>query len=156
LKSVPPEQEHHLGANRNDVGGENADVSSSAYTHQGEGCGIDFNPVHKKMRMIMKKMLTLCVLIAFATPAMALADGRSDFKAKCASCHGANANLLPKTARLLKVNPKKLALKASEMTRDQMIAITEKGKDKMPSFEKELTKEQITAIVDYVRSLNKK
>ena len=98
----------------------------------------------------MKKMLTLCVLIAFATPAMALADGGRDYKSKCASCHGANVNLLPKTARLLKVSPKKLALKASEMNRDQMIAITEKGKDKMPSFEKELTKEQIADIVNYI------
>jgi mono/diheme cytochrome c family protein len=139
---------------RNDIVGKNAGVASSAYIHQ--GCGIDFNPVHKKRRMIMKKMLTLCVLIAFATPAMALADGRSDFNAKCATCHGANANLFSKTARMLKVDPRKLALKASKMSRDDMIAITEKGKDKMPSFEKELTKEQITAIVDFVRSLNKK
>jgi mono/diheme cytochrome c family protein len=106
--------------------------------------------------MIMKKMLTLCVLIAFATPAMVLADGGADYKSKCAACHGANVNLLPKTARMLKVDPRKLALKASNMSRDEMIAITEKGKDKMPSFEKELAKEQITAIVDYVRSLNKK
>jgi mono/diheme cytochrome c family protein len=106
--------------------------------------------------MIMKKMLTLCVLIAFATPAMSLADGGLDYKSKCAACHGANANLLPKTARILKVDPKKLALKASMMSRDEMIAITEKGKDKMPGFAKELTKDQITAIVDYVKSLNKK
>jgi mono/diheme cytochrome c family protein len=104
----------------------------------------------------MKKLLTSCILIVFAMPTLALADGRSDFNAKCASCHGANANLLPKTARLLKVNPKKLALKASELSRDQMIAITEKGKDKMPSFEKELTKEQIMAIVDFVIGARKK
>jgi mono/diheme cytochrome c family protein len=104
----------------------------------------------------MKKLLTSCILIVFAMPTLVLADGRSDFNAKCASCHGANANLLPKTARLLKVNPKKLALKASELSRDQMIAITEKGKDKMPSFEKELTKEQIMAIVDFAIGARKK
>jgi cytochrome c5 len=123
---------------------------------KGEGCGIDFNPVHKKRRMIMKKMLILCVLIVFAIPAMALADGGADYKSKCAACHGANANLLPKTARMLKVDPRKLALKTSKMSRDEMIAITEKGKDKMPGFAKEFTKDQITAVVDYVRSLNKK
>jgi mono/diheme cytochrome c family protein len=106
--------------------------------------------------MIMKKMLTLCVLIAFATPAMALADGGLDYKSKCAACHGANANLLPKTARMLKVDPRKLALKASMMSRDEMIAITEKGKDKMPGFAKELSKDQITAVIDYVMSLKKK
>jgi mono/diheme cytochrome c family protein len=111
---------------------------------------------NQKRRLTMKKLLISCVLIVFAIPIPALADGRSDFNAKCASCHGANANLLPKTARLLKANPKKLALKASEMDKDQMIAIIEKGKDKMPSFEKVLTKEQITAIVDFVIDARKK
>jgi mono/diheme cytochrome c family protein len=80
----------------------------------------------------------------------------SDFKAKCAGCHGASGNLLPKTARLLKVDPKKLALKASQMNREEMIAIVGKGKDKMPAFEKELTKDQIISVIDYVVSLRKK
>jgi len=104
----------------------------------------------------MRKILTLSVLIAFAIPAMTLADGGIDYKSKCAACHGVKANLLPKTARILKVDPRKLALKASKMSRDEMIAITEKGKEKMPGFAKELTKDQITAVVDYVLSLNKK
>jgi mono/diheme cytochrome c family protein len=104
----------------------------------------------------MKKLLISIILIVFATPAIALADGRIDFKMKCAACHGANANLLPKTARLLKVDPKKLALKASKLSKDEMIAIVEKGKNKMPAFEKELTKDQITAIIDYVMGMTKK
>ena len=61
---------------------------------------------------------------------------------------GEQANL-PKTAKVLKVDPGKLALRASKMNREEMIAIIEKGRDKMPGFEKELTKEQITDIVDY-------
>jgi mono/diheme cytochrome c family protein len=64
-------------------------------------------------------------------------------------------SLLPKTARLLKVDPKKLALKGSQMNRDEMIAMTQKGKDKMPSFEKELTQDQIAAIVDYIMAVKK-
>ncbi len=40
-----------------------------------------------------------------------------------------------------------------KMNRDEMIAIIEKGKDKMPAFEKELTKEQIAAIIDYILRL---
>jgi mono/diheme cytochrome c family protein len=101
----------------------------------------------------MKKLLITLVLIMFAIPSVALADASIDYKTKCAACHGAKANLLPKTARLLKVDPKKLALKASDMSREEMIAIIEKGRDKMPGFEKELTKEQITDIVDYVIAL---
>jgi mono/diheme cytochrome c family protein len=103
----------------------------------------------------MKKLLITFILVLFAVPTVGLADGKSDFKAKCAACHGAGGNLLPKTARLLKVDPKKLALKASQMSSEEMIAIVEKGKDKMPGFEKEMTKEQITAIVDYVMGLSK-
>ncbi len=91
----------------------------------------------------------------FAVPSVVIADLKTDYKTKCASCHGANANLLPKTARLLKVDPKKLALKASTMTKEEMIGIVEKGRNKMPAFEKELTKEQIIAIVDYLIALRK-
>jgi mono/diheme cytochrome c family protein len=101
----------------------------------------------------MKKLFVTVVMIMFLTPSFANADGRLDYKMKCATCHGAQGNLLPKTARLQKVDPRKLALKASNMNRDEMIAITEKGKDKMPGFEKELTKDQITAVVDYVLAL---
>ena len=104
----------------------------------------------------MKKMFVTFILVLFMVPILGLADGGSDFKGKCAACHGANGNLLPKTARLLKVDPKKLALKVSQMNRDDMIAIIEKGKDKMPGFEEEMTKDQIISIVDYVMSLRKK
>jgi cytochrome c5 len=110
----------------------------------------------RKGRRTMKKILIALVLIVFAMPSVVLADASLDYKTKCAACHGAKANLLPKTAKLLKVDPKKLALKASTMNKDEMIAIIETGKDKMPGFEKELTKEQITALVDYVMGLKKK
>jgi mono/diheme cytochrome c family protein len=101
----------------------------------------------------MKRLFVMLILVLFAAPTIGLADGGGDYKGKCAACHGAKGNLLPKTARLLKVDPRKLALKASSMNREEMIAITEKGKDKMPAFEKEMTKEQIISIIDYVLAL---
>jgi mono/diheme cytochrome c family protein len=101
----------------------------------------------------VKIILIAIVLMPFAIPSFARADASVDYKTKCAVCHGANANLLPKTARLLKVDPKKLALKASEMNGEEMIAIIEKGKDKMPGFEKELTKEQIAELIEYLMRL---
>ena len=100
----------------------------------------------------MGKILITFVLVVFAMPAIVLADASLDYKTKCAACHGAKANLLPKTARLLKVGPKKLALKASTMNKEEMISIIEKGKDKMPAFEGKLSKSQIDALVDYIRS----
>jgi mono/diheme cytochrome c family protein len=104
----------------------------------------------------MKRLFVTLILFLFTAPTVGFADGGSDFKSKCAACHGAGGKLLPKTARLLKVDPKKLALTASQMSREEMIAITEKGKDKMPGFEKDMTKDQIISIIDYVMALRKK
>jgi mono/diheme cytochrome c family protein len=104
----------------------------------------------------MKIFLITFVLTMFAIPSIAFADVSIDYKTKCAACHGAQAKLLPKTARLLKVDPKKLALTASTMSKEEMIAIIEKGRNKMPGFEKELTGKQITDIVDLLIALRNK
>jgi mono/diheme cytochrome c family protein len=104
----------------------------------------------------MKKLFVTFIVLLIVAPGVGFADGGSDYKAKCAACHGAKGNLLPKTARLLKVDPRKLALKASSMSREEMIAVVEKGKDRMPAFEKDMTKEQIAAVIDYVMALRKK
>lgn len=98
----------------------------------------------------MKNLSIPIVLLFFAVPAAGLASGRSDYKAHCANCHGANALLTVKTARKLGVDPRKLSLMASKMNKEEMAAIIVTGKDKMPGFEKELTKEQIAGIVDYL------
>jgi mono/diheme cytochrome c family protein len=105
---------------------------------------------------MMNKMLILFCLIGLVLPTMALADGKSDFNANCIQCHGGNAKTNVRRALLLKIDPKKLYLQASEMNKEEMVAITEKGKNQMPGFENQLTKEQITAIVDYVMNLKKK
>ena len=104
----------------------------------------------------MKKLLISLVLIVFATPMIALADGKADYKAKCTTCHGGDAKTNTRRAKMLNIDPTKLYLPASQMNNAEMIAIIEKGKDKMPSFEKVLTKDQIITIVDYVKSLSKK
>jgi len=92
------------------------------------------------------------VLFALIAPSVAWANPAIDFNAQCAACHRANANL-PKKAKLLNVDPGQLALRNSKMSRDEMIAITEKGRDKMPAFEKQLTRQQIEDIVDYIIAL---
>jgi mono/diheme cytochrome c family protein len=104
----------------------------------------------------MNKMLILFWLIGFVLPTAALADGKADFTANCTKCHGGNAKTNTRRALLLKIDPKKLYLQASEMNKEEMVAIIEKGKNQMPGFEIQLTKEQITAIVDYVMNLKKK
>ena len=102
--------------------------------------------------MTVKKLLILLVITMLTIPAVGLADPKIDFNAKCAKCHRTNKNF-SKQAKSLGVDPGKLVLKPSEKNRSEMIAIIEKGRDKMPGFEKELTKEQITDIVDYLIAL---
>jgi mono/diheme cytochrome c family protein len=133
----------------------------------------------------MKMVLVLLVITTLAAPTVVLAGAMSDnkplsagspmgdsngmrdstargdtnakiaFNVKCAKCHRATKSL-PKTAQSLGIDPGKLALRSSKMNRDEMIAIIEKGRDKMPGFEKELTKEQITDLVDYILFLKKR
>ncbi len=104
----------------------------------------------------MKKILILISLIVFVFPALALGDGKDDFIANCNLCHGGNAKTNARRALMLKIDPKKLYLPASEMNREEMVAVIEKGKNQMPGYEKQLTEEQIAALVDYVMNLRKK
>jgi mono/diheme cytochrome c family protein len=106
--------------------------------------------------LLMKKGLIPFLFFVFTVPTMALADGQADFKTNCIACHGGSGKTNLRRANILKIDPRKLYLQASEMNKDEMIAIIEKGKDKMPGFAKKLTKTQITDIVDYVLSLKNK
>jgi cytochrome c5 len=105
---------------------------------------------------IMKKLFILLVFIISSTPFIAFADGKTDFNANCVMCHGGDARTNAKRAIMLKIDPKKLYLNASEMNKAEMIAITKTGKDKMPAFENKLTEDQIKGVVDYIKGLSKK
>ena len=101
----------------------------------------------------MKKLLiSIVLLLVLAAPTAAPANPKIDFNAKCSICHRSNKNL-PKVAKELKVDPMKLSLRTSRMNREEMIAITKKGKEKMPGFEKEMTREQIENVIDYIIAL---
>ncbi len=104
----------------------------------------------------MKRSIAIFLLAAFATPAFAVSCGRVDYNARCAGCHGANGNVQTEKARALKMDVKKLSLKNSRKSKEEMIAIVEKGKGKMPGFKNDLTKEQILAIIYYVMALRNK
>jgi mono/diheme cytochrome c family protein len=104
----------------------------------------------------MTRVLVPLVVMAFFFPGRALADGRTDFNAYCAGCHGAHGNVQTEKAKALGVDVRKLSLKISKLDRAEVTSTIEKGRDGMPSFEKTLTGEQIAGIVDYVMALRKK
>jgi mono/diheme cytochrome c family protein len=76
----------------------------------------------------MKTIPTILALTAITIPTIVLADGMTDYKAYCAGCHGANANIQTEKAKALKMDVKKLSLRASKMTKTEMIEIVENGK----------------------------
>lgn len=94
--------------------------------------------------------------MALTLPGIAIADGRTDFNAHCAGCHGAHGNVQTEKAKALKMDLMKINLKASRMNKTKTISIIENGKGKMPGYRSTLKKDQITAIADYVMLLRRK
>ena len=104
----------------------------------------------------MKTMFSMLLIGVIALPYLADASGISDYKAYCAGCHGANGNVPTEKAKALKMDVKKLSLILSVKSSEQMITIIESGKGSMPDFKKQLSRERIVAIVDYVQALKKR
>lgn len=97
----------------------------------------------------MKKSLVVLAGLALASSFAMAGDlaSNSDFKAKCAMCHGANGEGKP----AMKVAPLKEAAAKSDA---ELTATITKGKPpKMPAFEGKLSADQIKALVADIKSL---
>ena len=105
----------------------------------------------------MRKMaifLVMILLVATATPAAFADDAAALYKAKCASCHGADGKA---SAIGKKMGAKDLQdPEAKKATEAQWIEVTTKGKNKMPKYEGKLTVDQIKQLVAYMKDLSKK
>lgn len=101
----------------------------------------------------MKTILIVLAIGIFASPVLAETSGQGDYNAYCAGCHGANANVQTEKAKRLNMDVRKLSLRASTKSKEQMIAIIETGKGDMPDFKNQLSRERISNIVDYVMAL---
>ena len=105
----------------------------------------------------MKKMfrsLTVVLAVAFACSTWAFADAAADYKAKCASCHGAEGKGDTAVGKSMKVQDLGSADVQKQSDAD-LATIIEKGKKPMPGYEGKLTKDQIDGLVKYIRSLKK-
>jgi cytochrome c6 len=108
------------------------------------------------MRFI-SRLSVLAIFAAFALSSSAFAADKATqdlYTAKCAKCHGADGNASAVGKKLgVKDFSEPELLKATEK---DMIEATTNGKGKMPAYGKSLKEDQIKALVDYIRSLNKK
>ncbi|HUY14002.1 MAG TPA: cytochrome c [Terriglobia bacterium] len=97
----------------------------------------------------------LFVVFLAATPARAQDNGKGTYQHKCAVCHGPDGAGKTMKGRKLKVKPVSETIK--KYSEEQMIEIATKGKGvNMDGFQKELSKDQIAAVVKYYRSLASK
>ena len=98
-------------------------------------------------------IVVLAVAFACSTWAFA-ADAASDYKAKCATCHGADGKGDTAMGKTMKV--KDLASGDVQKLSDaDLTGVIEKGKKPMPGYEGKLSKEQIDGLVKYIRGLKK-
>jgi len=97
--------------------------------------------------------VTLAVLsIALVFTAWAPAETGADvYKAKCALCHGADGK---GTAVGKKLGSQDLTSADAQKQSDaDLTTIIMKGKNKMPSYDGKLTKEQVELVLKHIRTL---
>ena len=92
--------------------------------------------------------------VFLALSAWAQQNAKDIYLDKCSVCHGADG--AGKTAKGRKLKVKDVHETDSKISAADMIKIVEKGKGSdMDAYGKELSKDQIKAVVDYYRSLAK-
>jgi cytochrome c6 len=91
--------------------------------------------------------LIMALALATSTPAMA-DDTAALYKSKCQICHGPDGK---GSAAGEKMGVKDFH--TSKSTDAQMFDIVKKGKNKMPSFDKKLTDDQIKDLIKYIHTL---
>jgi cytochrome c6 len=103
------------------------------------------------MKNLTKVVLgVLAFTLVFST--WSLADGGADFKAKCAMCHGADGKGDSGMGKTLKVRDLGSADVQGQSDADLNGIITN-GKGKMPKYDGKLTKDQVSDLVKYIRTL---
>lgn len=104
------------------------------------------------MRLLARPGLALVVSAAvFSTYALA-DNGTEIYKKKCAACHGVSGA----GDTMIGKNQKIRSLRSPEVQKqsdDQLFNIISRGGNKMPAYDRKLSKEQIHELVRHIRAL---
>ena len=106
------------------------------------------------MKLLRSVIVILCVVAVcvLTTCAYAQDDAAALYKSKCQVCHGPDGK--GDTPAGKKVGARDFnSPEVVKMSDAQLIEITKKGKDKMPSYNGKLTDDQIKSLIKYIRSL---
>jgi len=103
--------------------------------------------------MIRTSVVVLAFVFVFSTWSMA--DSGADlFKGKCAACHGATGagdTAMGKNMKLRDLG----SADVQKQSDDDLSGIITNGKNKMPKYDGKLTKDQISDLVKFIRTLKK-
>lgn len=111
--------------------------------------------MNRLTKLVLYGAASLLAVALLGGPAQAQGAGEKVYKAKCASCHGADgagttpAGKATKTRDFCSEDVKK-------ETDEEWTAIVVKGKNKMPGYDKKLTDAEIKDVLAYVGGLCKK
>jgi cytochrome c6 len=102
----------------------------------------------------MKKISSIMILgmlAATALPLVAQDSPEALYKSKCQVCHGADGK---GSAAGQKMGAKAFSdPEIAKQSDEELVAVTKKGKGKMPSYDGKLTDDQIKSLVKYIRTL---
>ena len=100
-----------------------------------------------------RTFLALAILAMMLAPLAAFAaDGAAVYKAKCASCHGADGKGETSIGKSMKL--RSLGAADVQKTSDaDLTKIISDGKGKMPAYKGKLSADEIKALVAYIRTL---
>lgn len=105
----------------------------------------------RNLHAITLAAATILLPLISASPAAAV-DAKAVYDAKCARCHGPDGSGDTKPGKKLNVRDLRKA-EAQKLTDAEMNDVITNGKEKMPEFKTKLTKEEISALVKFVRTL---
>src|SRR6476646_5237879 len=102
-----------------------------------------------RLLLILGILLSACSMPLFAQDAAAI------FKTKCAACHGPDGK--GDTAMGKKLGVRDFASpEVQKQSDDELAAIINDGKNKMPAYKKSLKPEEVKALVAFIHACGKK
>ncbi len=112
------------------------------------------NLKESELKMRKAHIVALIAVVALSAT-VARADGKADFTAKCQMCHGADgAGKTPMGSKLNIADLRSDAVQAKSAP--ELEKTISAGKNKMVGFDGKLTKQQISDVVAYVKTLKGK
>lgn len=94
----------------------------------------------------------IAIAIALIPPGLLAETAPPTYKAHCWACHGAKGagdTMLGKNMNLRALGAEEVQAQSNE----ELFAIISRGKNRMPRYDRTLSRDQIRALVEYIRSL---